>query len=118
MSISYTGSSGQTIAPPTSTALLVTCFYTKKRHGRHPHTCFKLYLVVVDDHALQLHAQSQDGGEVLNAVERDLRDVQQPRHTADLHECSVGLDSLDVAVAEQGGSDKPTCACDICQQKK
>lgn len=58
---------------------------------------------MVDDHALKLHAHSQDGREVLNAVERDLRDVQQPRHAADLHECSVGLDGLDMAVVEEGG---------------
>lgn len=68
------------------------------------HACFadwtrtqtSAYLVVVDDHALQLHAHLHDGREVLDAVERDLRDVKQPRHSADLHERSVGLDGLDV----------------------
>lgn len=60
-----------------------------------------LYLVVVDDHALQLHAHLHDGREVLDAVERDLRDVQQPRHATDLHERSVRLDSLDETVEKE-----------------
>lgn len=53
---------------------------------------------MVDDHALELHAQLHDGREVLDAVERDLRDVQEPRHSTDLHERAVGLDGLDVTV--------------------
>ena len=53
---------------------------------------------MVDDHALELHAQLHDGREVLDTVERNLRDVQEPRHSADLHERSVGLDGLDVTV--------------------
>lgn len=56
------------------------------------------YLVVVDDHALELHAHLHDGREVLDAVERNLGDVQKPRHATDLHERSVGLDGLDVPV--------------------
>lgn len=54
---------------------------------------------MVDDHALELHAHLHDGWEVLDAVERDLRDVQQPRHATDLHESSVRLDGLHVTVA-------------------
>lgn len=53
---------------------------------------------MVDDHALELHAQLHDGRQVLDAVERDLGDVQKPRHSADLHERSVRLDGLDVTV--------------------
>lgn len=53
---------------------------------------------MVDNHALELHAQLHDGREVLDTVERNLRDVQEPRHSADLHERSVGLDGLDVTV--------------------
>lgn len=56
------------------------------------------YLVVVDDHALELHAHLHDRREVLDAVERDLGDVQQPRHATDFHERSVGLDGFDVTV--------------------
>lgn len=56
------------------------------------------HLVVVDDHALELHAHLHDGREVLDAVERNLGDVQQPRHATDLYERSVGLDGLDVTV--------------------
>lgn len=56
------------------------------------------HLVVVNDHALELHAHLHDGREVLDAVERNLGDVQQPRHATDLHERSVGLDGLDVTV--------------------
>lgn len=58
------------------------------------------HLVVVDDHALELHAHLHDGREVLDAVERNLGDVEQPRHTADLHERSVRLDGLDVTVTQ------------------
>lgn len=60
---------------------------------------FSPHLIVVDDHALELHAHLHDGREVLDAVERDLRDVQQPRHATDLHESSVRLDGLHVTVA-------------------
>lgn len=54
---------------------------------------------MVDDHTLELHAHLHDGREVLDAVERDLRDVQQPRHAADLHERPVRLDGLDETVS-------------------
>lgn len=60
-------------------------------------------LVVVDYHALKVHAHVQDRREVLDAVEGDLGDVQQSRHATDLHERSVGLDGLDVAVSARGG---------------
>lgn len=66
---------------------------------------------MVDDHALELHAQLHDGREVLDAVERDLRDVQEPRHPADLHERSVRLDGLDVTVEaeiERGLAERDT----------
>lgn len=56
------------------------------------------HLVVVDDHTLERHAHLKDRGEVLDTVERDLRDVQQPRHATDLHERSVRLDCLDMPV--------------------
>lgn len=70
---------------------------TRKRAG----LWFWPYLVVVDDHALQLHAHLHDGRKVLDAVERDLRDMQQPRHATDLHESSVRLDGLDETVAKE-----------------
>ncbi len=57
---------------------------------------------MVDDHALELHAQLHDGREVLDTIERDLRDVQQPRHATDLHKRSVRFDGLDVSIETDG----------------
>lgn len=57
---------------------------------------------MVDDHALELHAQLHDGREVLDTVKRDLRDMEQPRHATDLHKRSVRLDGLDMTVEMDG----------------
>lgn len=56
---------------------------------------------MVDDHTLERHAHLKDGGEVLDTVERDLRDVQEPRHTTDLHKRSIWLDCLHMPITSQ-----------------
>ena len=55
-------------------------------------------LVVVDDHALDLLAGLEDLLEVVDPVVRDLRDVEEAGHAADLDEGAVGLEGLDHAV--------------------
>lgn len=56
---------------------------------------------MVDDHAFDRHADFQYGREVFDTVERYLGYVKQSRHAPDLHESTVGLDSLDLAAREQ-----------------
>lgn len=53
---------------------------------------------MIDDHALELHAELKDRWEILNAIERYLGDVKEARHAANLHERTVGFDGLDVSV--------------------
>lgn len=75
------------------------------------------YLVVVDDHALELHAHLHDGREVLDAVERNLGDVQQPRHATDLDKRSVRLDGLDVTVTAAKKINAPEGKISECSQE-
>lgn len=53
------------------------------------------YLIVVDNHTLDLLSGLDNKGEILDAVIRDLRDVEKTRHAVDLNESTVGLEELD-----------------------
>jgi len=57
-----------------------------------------VHLVVVNDHAFDLHARLKDLFQILNSVVRDLRNVKESRHAAHLDEGAVGLEGLDEAV--------------------
>mmetsp|Transcript_22636 Transcript_22636/g.53691 ORF Transcript_22636/g.53691 Transcript_22636/m.53691 type:complete len:429 (-) Transcript_22636:192-1478(-) len=57
-------------------------------------------LVVIDDHALDGHAGLQDLLQILDAIVRDLGDVQKTGHAADLDEGTVRLEGLDHTVHE------------------
>lgn len=63
-----------------------------------------MYLIVVDNHALECHAHMKNGRKILDAVEGDLRYVKQPRYATNLHKRSVGLDGFNMAVAFRGSN--------------